>query len=194
MTRAHLTVLLTLAVAAAGCSSAEDEVRERLGDFKRAALWRDTEALYQLHVDSQGEGVICDARFADLFQKAAAASHTPETCAEAATVVSADPDARAKLDEKLVLMSDIIHFQCQHPDSACRDFSRDLFFRRAKTSPLLTRDITKIDVAGVFVRDKQSDTATAYLAVHFAGQPAPERITIDLTRQRGQWWITTYPW
>ncbi|MEO1271649.1 MAG: hypothetical protein AAFX99_26450 [Myxococcota bacterium] len=192
--RLHLMVgVLALVLMASACSSPEDQVRARLEAFNQAALWRDPEALYQLHLDSQGKGVMCDPRFRDLFAKAAA-GRTPETCTEAAQVVSATPEARAKLDETIVLMSEILHFQCQHPDSTCNAFSRNLFFRRARTSPLLTREIRQIDIASIFIRTGQDDTATAYLAVHFADRDTPERITLELAKQNGRWWVTTYPW
>lgn len=184
-------LLLLLLPAASACSRPEDDVRHSVDAFAAAATYKDTEALFRLHVDSEGQGVLCDAKFSALWDKAAA-DRTPAHCTEAAEVAAMTPNQRQSLDAAVVLLSEILDFQCRSPTAPCRDFAEELFHRQAKGSRLLTRDIKRVTVTRVDV--VAPGEATAYVDVAYEGNPTVDRISLVLTERQGRWLFKTYPW
>ncbi len=168
-------------------------MRQSVAALEAAALWRDPQALYKLHVDSQGQGVLCDANFQRLFDKARA-EHTPDTCRGAQQVATLPPAQRATLDEADLLLAELIAFQCDAPQAPCADFARDLFERRALASPLLTRPLQHLTTQRVVFSSPAE--ATAYVEASFTDAPQPERLTLYLAKgpQADRWRFTTYPW
>lgn len=183
---------LAVALIASGCSDPSDAVKAQVSAFGDAVVYRDLPALYQLHVDSQGQGVMCEPRFEALFTKARQ-QRTPATCGEAALVAKMPSEDRAKLGDEVLLLSEILHFQCQNPDAAtCQDFAHDVFMRRAASSRLLTRKVTGISTTRV--RMASALEASAYVDVAYADATEPERLTLYLRKTPKGWRFTTYPW
>lgn len=189
--RSHAPILLLLPLTLLACTSDEDEVRKTVDAFSAAATYKDTEALYRLHVDAHGEGLLCDAKFTALWDKAGQ-ERTAAHCGEAAEVATLSPTERAKLDDAVVLLSEILDFQCTHEGAPCADFARELFHRRARDSRLLAREIKRMTVTRVDVLTPGE--ATAYVDVAYEANPTVDRITLYLVHSDGRWLFKTYPW
>ena len=191
MSRAALAFVLTASLlASVGCESDERRIQSRIDDFEAAVVHSDPAGLYSLHVESRGEGVICDERFVGLFEKAGRRSRG-DTCAQADRVMKASDEARGDLEDEAVMLLEMVDFHCKRPTEAtCGNFSRHLFIKKARASRLFATPVSGLTTTRVTA---EGDTAAAYIIVHY--EDAEEvKITLRFKRLGEAWLMTSYPW